>query len=352
MSAKNNKSFFQITKIDLRAAVGKMLKDYRVATLTEKDNKILFDFINNECEMREEYKPTVLSPKKFFFPQEEVILDYDTDGKVSARIDSFPMVLLGLRPCDIHANKIMDEAFAESHGDANYLAKREHAVIVGMDCIDICDEDAFCNRVNSNKVDKGFDIMMFDLGDKYLYEYGNEKGNIFAEKYFGSNPADQSQYDNFQKRKDTNFQKKEGQFKDLDYLPGVFEHTKDHPVWESEAKRCLSCGSCIMVCPTCYCFDVADELALNLKEGQRLRRWDACMLSSFAKVATGESFRNEVSNRVRHRINRKFNFLMRKHGEPVCVGCGRCVRACLADISPKTIVEVITGEKDLEVQHT
>ena len=100
-----------------------------------------------------------------------------------------------------------------------------------------------------------------------------------------------------------------------------------------------------MVCPTCYCFDVADELALNLKKGERIRRWDACMLSDFAVVAGGENFRPKAKERLKHRIMRKFNYLMKKHGEAVCVGCGRCVRACLADISPKKITETLTGEE-------
>ena len=91
---------------------------------------------------------------------------------------------------------------------------------------------------------------------------------------------------------------------------------------------------------------IADELALNLHKGERLRRWDACMLSSFAVVAGGESFRKSQHDRLKHRINRKFNYLMAKHGQAVCVGCGRCVRACLVDISPKTIVEKITNDEE------
>jgi ferredoxin len=68
------------------------------------------------------------------------------------------------------------------------------------------------------------------------------------------------------------------------------------------------------------------------------------MLSSFATVGSGENFRHTATNRLHHRINRKFNFLMKKHGQAVCVGCGRCVRACLAEISPKKIAEAINGE--------
>ena len=348
MDTNNDKTFFQITKKDLMLAIDNVLKDYNVAALTEKNGKTLFDFIKSSNEILQTYKPTVLSPKKFFFPQEEVILEYTTDGKVAAKIDAAPMVLFGIRPCDINGNKIMDEAFADSHGDANYMSKRENSVIIGIDCFQLCEEDSFCYRVNSQNVTTGCDILLYEMEDKYILEYKSEKGRRFTGKYLSVEDSTLDEYEEFVKKKEANFSNTRGPFKDLEYLPGVFEHTKDHEIWEKEADRCLSCGSCIMVCPTCYCFDVADEFALNLKEGQRLRRWDACMLSNFATVATGESFRERVANRVRHRMNRKFNFLMRKHGQPVCVGCGRCVRACLADISPKDIVEVITGEKEME----
>jgi ferredoxin len=70
------------------------------------------------------------------------------------------------------------------------------------------------------------------------------------------------------------------------------------------------------------------------------------MLSSFATVAGGENFREDKKERLKHRIYRKFDYLMKKHNQSVCVGCGRCVRACLAEISPKKIVQSITGEKE------
>lgn len=341
-------NLLQITKKDLARSIDDMLGDYSVAALTEKDGKIMFDEIKSSKEIREVYSPTVLSPKKFFFPQEEAILEYTPDGDIKTKIEAKPFVLFGIRPCDINANKIMDEAFADSHGDANYMAKREVSVIIGIDCKEVCDEDSFCFRVDTYEADSGCDILLSESTDKYIVKFITEKGRYFAEKYLNTEPGNREDLDKFLKEKKENFDKTEGHFKDLEYLPGVFEHTKDHEIWEEEAKKCLSCGSCVMVCPTCYCFDVADDLALNLKDGQRLRRWDACMFSSFAKVAAGESFRKEVGNRIRHRMNRKFNFLMRKHGQSACVGCGRCVRACLADISPKDIVEIITGERERE----
>ena len=88
-----------------------------------------------------------------------------------------------------------------------------------------------------------------------------------------------------------------------------------------------------MVCPTCFCFDVQDEVAPSLAEGERYRRWDGCVLADFARVGTGENFRNDKASRFRHRIFRKGKYILERYGLPGCVGCGRCAISCLAEIA-------------------
>lgn len=220
-------------------------------------------------------------------------------------------VLFGVRPCDITGIQILDEAFSESNGDPNYLTKRQNSIIIGIDCKSICDETAFCYKVNSQYPESGFDIMLHDLGNDYAMTIVTEKGEEFADEYFSTGKVDNEALNSFLTEKQRIFQEAGGPFEDLEKLPEIFSENQFHPIWDTEAERCLSCGSCIMVCPTCYCFDVIDELALSMKIGDRLRRWDACMLRSFAEVSGGENFREEVKNRVKHRINRKFNFLMK-----------------------------------------
>jgi len=332
----------QAAKDEILAGLDKASSEYQIAGVTRKEGKALFDIVESSKELELEYFPTVLSPKKFFFPQEEVFLEYTADGQVSAKIEAKPLVLFGIHPCEANAIKIMDEAFAESHGDPNYLAKREAAVIICLDCKDVCDEHAFCYKVKAQHAYAGFDLKLYDIGDDYAITVNTEKGKKFVESYVTTKDVDKAALESYKLSKIKRFGK-HSPFRELERLPEVFEASKDHTVWKEEGSRCLSCGSCIMVCPTCYCFDVADELALNLQRGERIRRWDACMLSSFTVVAGGENFREQAEDRLKHRIYRKFDYLMKKHGQAVCVGCGRCVRACLAEISPKKIVQTLTG---------
>jgi ferredoxin len=123
-------------------------------------------------------------------------------------------------------------------------------------------------------------------------------------------------------------------------LPVPHETTPDylmqhygHRVWEYFGEKCFSCGSCVLVCPTCYCFDVLEEVELTLNEGRRVRVWDGCMLEDFALTADGHNFRASRAARFRHRINRKGKHLPEKYGYWGCVGCGRCADACTADIA-------------------
>jgi ferredoxin len=116
-------------------------------------------------------------------------------------------------------------------------------------------------------------------------------------------------------------------------------------VWDKHVTRCFSCGTCNLVCPTCYCFDVIDDLDLDVASGSRTRTWDGCMLPHFASVAGGHNFRPEPAGRQRHRVKRKFEYLPGKHGQgAVCVGCGRCGRQCTANIDIYDIVVDLISE--------
>jgi formate hydrogenlyase subunit 6/NADH:ubiquinone oxidoreductase subunit I len=100
------------------------------------------------------------------------------------------------------------------------------------------------------------------------------------------------------------------------------------------AKTCFSCGSCNQVCPTCYCFNVQDDVNWDLKTGKRDRAWDGCLLDGFTKVAGDHEFRNQRADRFRHRLYRKAKYVPAKiEGQIACVGCGRCVNACLPNIA-------------------
>jgi NAD(P)H-flavin reductase/NAD-dependent dihydropyrimidine dehydrogenase PreA subunit len=338
---------YETSESSVLSALEQASKYYKLAALTKKNGKIIYDYVDGFDDILLEYTPTILSPKKFFFPQNEVILEYDTSGNVASKIEAVPLLLFGIRPCDANSIKLLDEAFSESLGDPNYLAKKEQSIVIAIDCLAPCDEEAFCFKVGSHYASKGFDIMLKPTELGYGVCSATPNGDAFISTYLTTTTPLNNIDTTFDALKDVGFKGKT-LFPNLSNFPAMFKENIHHSIWDEEGSKCLSCGSCILVCPTCYCFDVADEMKLNLKEGQRVRRWDACMLSNFAEVSGGENFREAATHRLKHRIGRKFQYLMEKHNQSVCVGCGRCVRACLPNISPKDIAEAIIADTPIK----
>jgi sulfhydrogenase subunit beta (sulfur reductase) len=177
--------------------------------------------------------------------------------------------------------------------------------------------------------------MFTDIGDRYVVAIGSKKGDaLLAENARCSRAGrrDVKAREEAREKVVDLCAKQEASFT-AEELPDLLEKGESHGVWEDKGDKCLSCGSCVMVCPSCYCFDVGDDVELNLVDGHRWRQWDGCVLEDFAKVATGENFREARVARYRHRFYRKGQYLFKRFGAPACVGCGRCVKACLPDIA-------------------
>jgi ferredoxin len=130
-------------------------------------------------------------------------------------------------------------------------------------------------------------------------------------------------------------------------LPALLADAYSHPLWQQKADACFSCGSCVMVCPSCYCFDVQDDLDWDLAGGTRQRQWDGCLLCEFALVAGGHNFRKHRAERYRHRFYRKARYLPERFGFVGCVGCGRCANACTAGIAnPVEVYNALLEDRD------
>src|SRR3989344_1764244 len=289
---------------------------------------------------------TVIPPKQFLYPQSEDLLAYEFSNdevKITGLNTVKERILFGVHPCDLNAIGQMDRVWAEKNIDSNYPAKRKAMTLVGVDCLTPCSPEAICLRLGGLDPKGRFDLFLTDIGNSFSAEAGTPKGEALIEGAVAAKAADKKKLSAVRKKRNLIFDKKEKKLL-LKYqdLPKLMKANVDHPVWEEHGKLCYGCGSCNMVCPTCYCFDVQDYMHVSLVKGVRSRVWDGCMTEEFAKVASGENFREDRSHRLRHRTYRKLNYLFDKWGESFCTGCGRCIKACLTKIvSPLEIANEI-----------
>jgi len=300
-----------------------------------KGSNFIFGPIADPDELRLDYSTTILPPKKVLQPQQERLATFNMqESQVESVIEAKPTVLFGVHTCDLHAIRLLDQVFSQDHPDAHYLERRRQTIIVGLECLEPCDEHSFCESMGTLSTDGGYDLHLTDLGEAYAVDVATEAGERLLSQY---GTVSEATKDDVHSLNDVRSSKQPHFTSRLDFdrveLPSLLGAAYDHPLWEELGEQCLSCGSCTNVCPTCYCFNVIDEVDMALTKGERVRHWDSCQLDEFARVAGGENFREKRSARQRHRFMRKGKYIYEKFGELGCVGCGRCIRTCVANIS-------------------
>ena len=325
----------KITKNDFESFVEALIQTEHVIGVQAKGDRFDFAPLDSAKDLRLDYDVTLQPPKKYFLPPEEVLLTYKVGGAYESQHDEQAFVLLGVHPYDMIAINQMDELFQQDNYDTHYMTRRNNATIIACDVVRASD-NVFASSMDTAVVKDGYDILLTDIGDSYVAEAATQKGRDLLEKAKGAVAADPEA---LKKREDVWAHNKRSLNKhelkcDPAYLPKLLAKAYDHPVWEERAKTCFSCGSCNQVCPTCYCFNVQDDVNWDLGTGQRMRAWDGCLLNGFTKVAPDHEFRKARADRFRHRLYRKASYVPKKIGGQIaCVGCGRCVAACLPDIA-------------------
>lgn len=333
-----------ITKKAFKDLVTGLVGSTNVYGPVKKDGFPSFEKLGSFNELDLSLTPTHLSAKKYLFPPRETLLKFDIEKKTfTPVVEACDQVIIGLHSCDIHGLGLMDRVFEYGTRDANYLARRARTVIIGTDCLP--DEHCFCKSLGTDRADTGFDLYLHTVKKGFAVRIGTEKGAGILSKYAPGKAASKKELkemEGFLSRRDASFVAR------IDApaaeLPQIYSKSDDSPVWDKIGSICYGCGSCNNVCPTCYCFDVRDEVSADLKQGERVRVWDGCTLEDFAKVAGGHSFRKTRAQRLRHRFNRKFNYLTDKFGALFCVGCGRCSRTCLVNINISKVTNELIKE--------
>lgn len=274
--------------------------------------------------------------------------DAETNSVTEFERDVYPLVIFGAHPCDINAINRLDTAMLKGpYKDPYYAALREKTLVIGLSCMP--QENCFCHIVGADEARVGYDLFLQDIGEKYLVSISSVEAANILESACNPRVATDEERIAFReatRRRQEAFNKEIPDIQEIGMLMDAFH--KD-PFWDELGGRCLSCTACSAVCPTCFCFDIRDELDPDGTTGHRDRVWDACTSPQFALVAGGHNFRPDGRTRVRHRMYHKLNGFLAKHDKMLCVGCGRCVSACKANISPIEVLKFFQAKEASDV---
>jgi len=341
-----------ISKAAFAALLDALIAQETVVGVKRRGTCFAFDRLSRADELRLDYDVTVLPPKVYLQPPREDLLRFETGPVPSVEpiLDETPLVIVGVHPYDMVAINQMDAVFAADNPDPHYLRRRANTTIICSN-IQRAGPRSFADQLGTTRVEKGFDLFLTDIGDSYAATVGSEKGAALVARAHDVADADEEAL----RKRDAALAAADALYGEnrltcpADRLPDLLapEEALENPVWEEKSRTCFSCGSCNLVCPTCYCFDVQDDVRLDLKGGVRYRAWDGCLLSDFALVASGENFRHARAQRFQHRIYRKFRYLRDRFGVLFCVGCGRCATACLPDVAnPVAVLNALHAAED------
>jgi len=283
--------------------------------------------------------------KEVFFSQSEVMFRYekieDRNRVTSTEEVERERVVLGARPCDIQAISLLDQVFSgKEYTDVYYLHKRQMTTMIGLACNDPL-TTCFCSSVEGGPfVREGSDIFLVDLGESYLVEFLTEKGEAFSRNPF-LKEADKNDLTLTREIEEKASRKADASLS-LDGIDKRLDEMVESPFWDRLQEKCLGCRVCTYLCPTCHCFDIADEALTN--KGQRVRNWDSCLSTLYSLETSGHNPRPTGRERTRQRLMHKFNYFPKNVGKIACVGCGRCIIHCPANSDIRQTLKEINAK--------
>ena len=256
-----------------------------------------------------------------------------------------PILLFGVRPCDASSMAIIDTLFSWDYIDNYYVNRRNNATVISLCCTlpDMPQKNCFCTSVGGSPYGKeGSDMLWTDIGDSYLVESLSDKGKKIL--YGGKNLFKDATTDHKKKAQVVQKEAEKSIERKLDRngISDALEKTFDSEYWDEFPKRCLGCGICTLLCPTCHCFDINDIVSKG--KGWRERTWDSCQYPYYTLHASGHNPRPVKKHRQRNRIYHKFLYMDKNLDVLGCVGCGRCISKCPVNID---IIEVIESAKEV-----
>ena len=291
-----------------------------------------------------DYQRTVVPPKDIGFPQLESLFEFKERKIIPTVREQAPKLLFGLHSCDLKGIFFVDDFFRRNFEDIYYLQRMEKRLTVVVVC-ENPSPSCFCTSTKTGPyLEEGFDIQMVDLEEGYLVEAGSEEGESFLKNYrsfFKEATEVEIKESEEEKRRVAESVTLKVDFDGAIRILARGELPKEN--YERIGERCIFCGGCLYVCPTCTCFNVFDDVLGD--EGARFRNWDTCVFEGYTREAGGNNPRRDKWRRTARRYEHKLKYDYLTTGMSGCVGCGRCLDSCPVDIGMSKFIKEITENK-------
>ncbi|MBO3753452.1 MAG: 4Fe-4S dicluster domain-containing protein [Candidatus Brockarchaeota archaeon] len=317
-----------------------LVSSKNVIAPVETDGCFEFKTIKRAGEASLTYSNTRLPPKRFFLPQREMVFKHDPKkGALHEPLGSFEMVLLGVRPCDASALRILDSILLKPpNPDPFYESRRRSITVVSLSCAKPGDE-CFCNVFEAGPVrGSGEDITLTRITGGLLVEVRSSRGQALVDVF--KNLFEKAGAEHLEEYRELS-NRLTGEMNSRIGIAGErlvrLEKTLDEGFFQKEAQRCVECSLCSFTCPVCYCFDTEDYLEKNIYV--RAKGWDTCASPLFTRMASGLDPRASRVEMFCHRFCHKLSRIPLAFNSYGCVGCGRCVSLCPAGVDIREVLK-------------
>ena len=268
--------------------------------------------------------------KPYLFTPEETLwqCERDNDGKLKFKaheVEPTLKAIIGVRACDLAALALQDQHFIEHGEDDHYKKRRQQLILIAVNCTHPA-ATCFCHATGDGpEVSHGYDILLDELEDGFVVRTATSAGERIAQKLLlqpvSAAMKEQLEQDNHATRQQMN-----RDLPDVDIQTMLIDKQKSGH-WQQIADRCLACGNCTSVCPTCFCHSHFEEPLADSQQSIHGRRWESCFNKDHSYIH-GNTVHTHTYERYRQWMTHKFSSWIDQYGRSGCVGCGRCISWC------------------------
>ncbi len=308
--------------IRLKKLLNHIKKEYELIGPVKKDRGFFLTRIKKLDDISLTPQLTKNTFKDFLFPQKHKIFDFKKNKLYEPNIREYPKrALFGISIIDLRALILYNQVFRH---DSYYQTLKSRSLIIGY--LKIASQNQsfgiFKEQLEEDTLEHlEFDIFVLEAPSGLHFFSGSGRGRAVMIE---------AGVENFENIEYVGPVKESGldpqMVRNYKLVKNSFERHK--AVWEELGRRCIGCGKCALVCPTCFCFSTKYQFGQKKKSGQRIRQWDTCFYPDFSRVAGGHKFLDTIAKRIYFWYEHKFVRIPDEYSIPGCVGCGRCIEVC------------------------